>query len=181
PPGRGTCGGRGPRGEPPARSGPSSVREILSPARGKERLRIVVTSGARMITKSLRSILLLSVLSVAAAAGAQTPEKAQATPPSELTVDESFDPPIAAPAFRAGKGPAVVVDEGHRNVVSLKTYFRPVGRFLGKDGYDVRPGAGSWTADGLAKTRVLVVANAQAPEGSPAGASAFSDAEVAAV
>lgn len=134
-----------------------------------------------MIATSLRSFLFLSVFTFAAVAHAQTEGKAQATPPSELTVDDSFDPPIAAPAFRAGKGPAVVVDERHRNVVSLQTYFRPVGRFLGKDGYNVRPGTDALAARGLAKTRVLVVANAQAPEGSSTGASAFSDAEIAAV
>jgi hypothetical protein len=134
-----------------------------------------------MIVRNRRSAFLLSVFFAAAAANAQPAEKPQATPPSELTVDESFDPPLSAPAFRAGKGPAVVVDEKHRNVVSLKTYFGPVGRFLGKDGYNVRPGTGAFGADGLAKARVLVIANAQAPEGSPEGASAFSDAEVAAV
>jgi hypothetical protein len=134
-----------------------------------------------MFVNSLRSILFCSVFLFAPAAGAQTAEKAQATPPSELTVDESFDPPIAAPAFRAGRGPTVVVDEKHRNVVSLKTYFGPVGRFLGRDGYNVRPGTAELVADGLAKARVLVIANAQAPEGSPAGTSAFDDAEVTAI
>jgi len=134
-----------------------------------------------MIVKSLRSILLLSVFLFTPAADAQTAEKAQATPPSELTVDESFAPPIAEPAFRAGKGPTVVVDEKHRNVVSLKTYFGPVGRFLGKDGYNVRPGTGAFTAGGLAKARVLVIANARAPEGSPEGTSAFAEAEVTAI
>jgi hypothetical protein len=134
-----------------------------------------------MIVKSIRFILLLYVFLSAGAAAAQTAEKAQATPPSELTVDEFFDPPIAAPAFRAGKGPAVVVDEKHRNVVSLKTYFGPVGRFLGKDGYKVRPGTGAFAADGLAKARVLVIANAQAPEGSPEGTSALADTEVTAI
>jgi hypothetical protein len=134
-----------------------------------------------MIVKSMRFILLLYVFLSAGAAAAQTAEKAQATPPSELTVDEFFDPPIAAPAFRAGKGPAVVVDEKHRNVVSLKTYFGPVGRFLGKDGYKVRPGTGAFAADGLAKARVLVIANAQAPEGSPEGTSALADTEVTAI
>ena len=134
-----------------------------------------------MIVKSIRFILLLYVFLSAGAAAAQTAEKAQATPPAELTVDESFDPPIAAPAFRAGKGPTVVVDEKHRNVVSLKTYFGPVGRFLGKDGYNVRPGTGAFAADGLAKARVLVIANAQAPEGSPEGTSALADTEVTAI
>jgi hypothetical protein len=111
-------------------------------------------------------------------AGAQTPEKAQATPPAELTVDDSFDPPIAAPAFPKGKGPVVLVDEKHRDVVSLKTYLRPVGRFLGKDGYVIRPSSETFTAKGLAKARVLVIANAQAPEGSPEQASGFSEEEV---
>ncbi len=134
-----------------------------------------------MIFKDLRSVLFFSVIFCTAAADAQTAGKAQATPPSELTVDDSFDPPIAAPAFRPGRGPAVVVDEKHRNVVSLKTYFGPVGRFLGRDGYDVRPGMRAFAAQDLAKARVLVIANAQAPEGLPAGASAFSDAEVSAV
>src|SRR5947207_3340446 len=134
-----------------------------------------------MIARNLRSVFFLFVFVLAARAGAQPAEKAQATPTSELTVDESFDLPIGKPAFRAGKGPAVVVDEQHRNVVSLKTYFGPVGRFLRKDGYSIASGIEAFTPKGLAKTRVLIIANAQAPEGSPEGASAFSDAEIAAV
>jgi len=134
-----------------------------------------------MIARNLRSVFFLIVFVLAAPLGAQSAEKAQATPPSELTVDESFDLPIGKPAFRSGKGPAVVVDEKHRNVVSLKTYFGPVGRFLRKDGYSIASGTEAFTPNGLAKTRVLVIANAQAPEGSPDGASAFSDAEIAAV
>jgi hypothetical protein len=134
-----------------------------------------------MILKSFRSVSILSAFFLAAAAGAQPADKAQATPPSELTVDDSFDPPIGKPAFPAGRGPAVVVDEKHRNVVSLQTYFGPVGRFLRKDGYSVASGAEAFTPKGLAKARVLVIANAQAPEGSPEGVSAFSDAEIAAV
>ena len=137
-----------------------------------------------MIVKCLRLFLLLAVLVFAGradAAQAQPAEKARATPPSELTVDDAFDPPIDKPAFPAGKGPAVVVDEKHRNVVSLQSYFGPVGRFLRKDGYSVASGAAAFSPEGLAKTRVLIIANAQAPEGSPAGTSAFSDAEVAAV
>jgi hypothetical protein len=43
-----------------------------------------------MVVKSVRSVLSLSILLWALAAGAQTAEKAKATTPSELTVDESF-------------------------------------------------------------------------------------------
>ena len=134
-----------------------------------------------MTATGSRSILGLSLFLLAAAASAQTAAKAQATPASELTVDDAFDPPIAKPAFASGKGPAVVVDQKHRNVVSLETYFRPVGRFLGKDGYAVRPGTETFTAEGLAPARVLVIANAQAAEGAAQGSPAFSDAEVRAV
>jgi hypothetical protein len=74
-----------------------------------------------------------------------------------------------------------VVDEKHRDVVSLQTYFRPVGRYLGKDGYHVRPGNATFSARDLAAARVLIIANAQAPEGSAPGASAFTDSEVRAV
>lgn len=135
-----------------------------------------------MIASRLRNLICMVLLASAATAESAQPEaKAQATPSSELTVDEAFDPPIAAPAFRAGKGPAVVVDQSHRNVVSLETYFRPVGRFLGKDGYAIRPGTAPFTPKALAEARILVIANAQAPQGAPAGTPAFSAAEARAV
>ena len=126
-----------------------------------------------------RMVFMVFFLAVAVvAASAQTPEKAQATPPSELTVDDSFDPPITVPAFPKGRGPVVLVDEKHRDVVSLQTYLRPVGRFLGKDGYVIRPSSETFSSKGLVKARVLVIANAQAPEVSPEQASAFSEEEV---
>jgi len=99
-----------------------------------------------MIVRSPGAAFLLSVFFLAAAAGAQPAEKAQVTPPSELTVDDAFDMPIGKAAFPASKGPAVVVDEKHRNVVSLQTYFEPVGRFLRKDGYSVASGIEAFIA-----------------------------------
>lgn len=136
-----------------------------------------------MIEKPIQPILAYAALVLAAAVLAQTPApgKAQATPPSELTVDDSFDPPIAKPAFASGKGPVVLVDEKHRNVVSLQSYFRPVGRFLGKDGYAVRPSTETFTSENLAKARILIIANAQAAEGAAADTPAFSSEETAAV
>ena len=134
-----------------------------------------------MTEKSRRAILVFAASVLAAAGLSQTPSKAQATPPSELTVDDSFDPPIAKPAFAAGKGPVVLVDQKHRNVVSLESYLRPVARFLGKDGYSIKPGTESFTEESLAGARVLVIANAQAAQDSPPDTPAFTDAEVAAV
>src|SRR5262249_50230780 len=99
-------------------------------------------SSARNRIGRMKALISATCLLVAAATlAAQAPqEKAKATPPSELTVDEAFDPPISDPAFPLGAGPRVVVDERHRNVVSLASYFRPVGRFLEKDGYVLRSG-----------------------------------------
>jgi hypothetical protein len=128
------------------------------------------------------AILAFAALVLTVSASAQTPPAvAKATPPSELTVDESFDPAIAKPAFATGKGPTVVVDQRHRNVVSLESYFRPVGRLLAKDGYVVKPGNELFTDASLAGTKVLVIANAQAEDHSPVGSPAFTDAEVAAI
>jgi hypothetical protein len=50
-----------------------------------------------------------------------------------------------------------------------------------KDGYNVKPATETLSSESLGKARVLIIANAQAPEGAPADASAFSDEEIAAV
>jgi hypothetical protein len=122
--------------------------------------------------------LLFAALTLSAQA---PPEKAQATAPSELTVDEQFDPPVPDPAFPLGSGPRVLVDERHRNVVSLASYFRPVGRFLEKDGYVIRAGKEAFQKTNLEPVRIVVIANAQAPEGAPPGTQAFPDQEVKAL
>jgi len=131
----------------------------------------------------MKALLSAACLLVAAATlAAQAPqEKAKATPPSELTVDEAFDPTISDPAFPQGAGPRVVVDERHRNVVSLASYFRPVGRFLEKDGYVLRSGKTAFDKTSLTDVRIVVIANAQAPEGAPPGSQAFPDQEVRAL
>lgn len=58
------------------------------------------------------------------------------------------------------------------------TYFGPVGRFLTRDGYRVRPLSAPLNATNLKNARILVIINAQAPEGSPDTASAFADPEI---
>lgn len=132
----------------------------------------------------MRIPLLVAVLATTAFAAGPPPPPTrtpQPTPPSQLTVDESFDAPISEPAFPAGKGPLIVVDEHHRNVVSLGTYFGPVGRFLSKDGYRLKHGTAAFTPSELGFARIMVIANAQAPEGAPAGSSAVSNTEVGAL
>src|SRR5437660_9055555 len=111
------------------------------------------------------------LLLATSSAWAQSPQKQkpQPTPQSELTVDKTFESPISEPAFPAGQGPAVVVDERHHNVVSLAGYFGPVGRFLAQDGYVLRPWRQAFQKYNLGDVRIVVIANAQAPPGAPAG------------
>jgi hypothetical protein len=124
--------------------------------------------------------LLLAALSLAAGPTPQK-ENARPTPPSELTVDDAFDPPVTDPAFPSGQGPLVVVDEYHRNVVSLASYFGPVGRFLAKDGYVIHPWRQASNKTNLGDVQIVVIANAQAPSGAPAGTQAFPEQEARAI
>jgi hypothetical protein len=135
-------------------------------------------------------VLALTLLLLAA----QAPPAPQArpTPPSQLTVDHAFAPPVDAPDFPSGQRPVVLVDEAHRNVVSLQTYLAPVARWLERAGYIVRPArvaavdhaeyADRLPPPGTPSTRsILVIANAQAPEGAAPGAPAFGAEEIGAI
>lgn len=136
--------------------------------------------GAGIIILRVTILVLLGVL---AQAPAQPAAPEQPTPPGQLTVDASFSPAFDAPDFKPGEKPIVLIDEAHRNVISLQTYLGPVGRWFEKLGYLVRPARGK--ADDIlqatADRTVLVIANAQAPDGSPADASAFTEHEVIAI
>src|SRR5712692_220883 len=105
-------------------------------------------------------------------------QTAKPTPPMQLTIDESFNPPIASPAFALGKGPRVAVDEHHQNVVSLSSYLGPVGRFLSRDGYRMQPWTQAVELSALKGIRGFIIANPQAPKDAATGASAFTADEV---
>lgn len=74
--------------------------------------------------------------------------------------DTSFDPPISRPAFPAGQGPLVLLDEAHFNFHTLEGRYAPFARLLGRDGFVVRSLRDPWTKSALAAAKVLVVANA---------------------
>jgi hypothetical protein len=124
---------------------------------------------------------MVSVVLIAAFLGLP---QAQPTPAGQLTVDDSFNPAFDAPDFKTGARPIVFIDEAHRNVISLETYLGPVGRWLERLGYLVRPfrkNAEELGIDQGTAAAVFVVANAQAPAGAPADASAFTEQEVIAI
>jgi len=108
-----------------------------------------------------------------------TPSKAQ------QVADTSFNPIVGAPAFKAGTGPTVVIDEGHHNFHTMNGRYLPFARVLQRDGYVVRPRGGRFTRTDLDRARILVVSNALAKENendwSLPTPSAFDSAEIATV
>lgn len=100
--------------------------------------------------------------------------------------DRDYRPEIARPAFAAGTGPVVCLDEAHFNFHTLAERFWAFGELLRRDGYRVVPNTKKFDAAALADCAVLVISNAQPsdaewdvyPYPTP---SAFTDAEIAAV
>lgn len=100
--------------------------------------------------------------------------------------DRNYRPEIGKPRYAANQGPVVCVDEAHHNFHTLDGRFFAFGELLRRDGYQMRASKEIFTAEALAKCRVLVISNAQPsddewnvyPYPTP---SAFTDVEVGAV
>lgn len=105
---------------------------------------------------------------------------------SQQLPDSAFNPPVARPAFAAGKGPTLCLDEAHHNFHTLDNRFYAFGTLARRDGFRVSASRAPFTAQSLARCRLLVISNAQPnddawdtyPDPTP---SAFTAAEVAAV
>ena len=99
--------------------------------------------------------------------------------------DTLFRPAVGSPAYRAGSGPVVLLDEGHHDFHTLDGRYLPFGRLLEADGYSVRPLRSRFTAASLAPAKVLVIANAIAAENETRWSlptpSAFDPAEIEAI
>lgn len=99
--------------------------------------------------------------------------------------DKSYQPPVKEPAYPAGKGPVVCLDEGHANFHTLDNRFWAFGELLRRDGYAVEPSRVKLSAEALNHCSVFVISNAQPgsddwdkyPYPTP---SAFTDEEIAA-
>ncbi len=80
--------------------------------------------------------------------------------------DPDFDPAVARPAYRRA-GPRVLFDEAHANFHTAEGRYRPFAQLIGNDGYAVTPASEKFSAEGLAKGDILIVANAESdgPEG----------------
>jgi hypothetical protein len=100
--------------------------------------------------------------------------------------DKSYAPVIHDPAYRAGEGPVVCVDEAHHNFHTLENRFWAFGELLRRDGYVVKSGMKKFSAAVLEECKILVIANAMLESGDwgeypyPTP-SAFTDEEINAI
>ena len=108
-----------------------------------------------------------------------------AVAPAQQVADSDFAPPIPNPAYQSGKGPTVLIDEGHHNFHTATGRYKPFADLLRRDGYVVRGSSSLFTKESLEGARVLVIANALTPRNEEDWTlptpSAFTDAEVAVV
>ena len=74
--------------------------------------------------------------------------------------DMEFRPAIDKPAFPAGDGPLVLIDEAHHNFHTASGRYQPFAELLRRDGYVVKPSTSSFTGEALKDARLLVISNA---------------------
>ena len=96
-------------------------------------------------------IVSVSVLCTLLASGQQVP-------------DTTYSPVIGNPAYAAGKGPVVFIDEGHNNLNTRGDRYLPFARLLERDGYRTEGYTGKFEEKKLTKVRILVISNALHPD-----------------
>ena len=79
--------------------------------------------------------------------------------------DKSYSPTINNPAYGAGSGPVVCVDEAHNNFHKIDNRFWAFGELLRRDGYIVEASKEKFSTDELEHCNVLVIANAMLESG----------------
>ncbi|HET9276001.1 MAG TPA: DUF4350 domain-containing protein, partial [Gemmatimonadales bacterium] len=86
--------------------------------------------------------------------------------PAQQVADTAFVPDVGTPAYPAGRGPVVLIDEAHSSFHTAEGRYLAFARLLRRDGYQVRPHRERLSAASLAPGRVLVIANALPDSGS---------------
>lgn len=79
---------------------------------------------------------------------------------AQQVADEDYSPFIGSPAYTAGRGPVVFIDEGHFNFHTKNERYLPFARLVERDGYRAEGYSGAFEARKLKKGRILVIANA---------------------
>jgi hypothetical protein len=110
---------------------------------------------------------------------------------AQQVADSAFSPPIRHPAYAAGKGPVMAIDEAHHNFHTAMGRYFAFANLLKRDGHRVKPVSQIFDAEALKGVDILVIANALAErnqvrdsgatEWSLPTPSAFTENEIAAV
>ena len=79
---------------------------------------------------------------------------------SQQVADTSYKPTIAHPAYEAGKGSVVFIDEGHFNFHTKDGRYTAFARLLERDGYVVEGYEGIFNKKQLSQGKILVISNA---------------------
>lgn len=100
--------------------------------------------------------------------------------------DTTYRPQVAAPEFKGGEGPSVLIDAAHLNFHTADAGFLPFANLLRVAGYRVGANQELFSAASLQSVDILVIANAMHSQSRDAWAplpnlAAFSDEEIAAV
>jgi hypothetical protein len=97
--------------------------------------------------------------SIVLIAGILLPQPAAAQQPL-VVEDADFVAAVDRPAYGAGTGPRVLIDEAHHNIRSLTGFYGPFGNLLRADGYRVTTLSEAIGPDILRGADVLVISNA---------------------
>ena len=104
---------------------------------------------------------------------------------AQQIADLKYSPPIPRPAYKAGEGPRVAIDETHHNFHTADGRYQPFAELLRRDGYRVNGLRKRLSAASLKAVDVLVIANSlnerNADDWSLPTPSAFTEHEIAAV
>jgi hypothetical protein len=84
----------------------------------------------------------------------------RAAPPQIAHTD--FSPPLPSPAFAAGQGHSVFLDEAHNNFHTVDGRYGPFVKILRRDGFVVEPMRSRFSSASLMPAQILVIANATA-------------------
>jgi hypothetical protein len=79
---------------------------------------------------------------------------------SQQVADTTFNPPVTHTEYAVGKGPVILIDEGHNNFHTASGRYLPFARLLRMDGYFVMGYTGQFKLSLLKDVRILVIANA---------------------
>src|ERR1700733_14071587 len=74
--------------------------------------------------------------------------------------DLEYRPLLPRPAYEAGKGPRVAIDEAHHNFHTAGERYKPFAEILRRDGYRVDALRQLFAAESLRGLDVLVISNA---------------------